>query len=86
MQLHKELNAGKATAFPWRDEVSQCAPQEALRDLDKAYKNLLRRVELPKQGKWKGKLGLPKPKKRSKGIGSLRLTGSIHVFEKSIQG
>jgi putative transposase len=85
MQLHKELNAKKQTDFPWMYEVSKCAPQEALRDLDKAYKNFFHRVELAKQGKWKGKLGFPKPKKRSRGIGSFRLTGSIHVFEKSIQ-
>src|SRR6201993_5173674 len=64
--LHKELNALKSTEFPWMYEVSKCAPQEALRDLDKAYKNFFRRVELKKQGKWKGKLGFPKPKKKSK--------------------
>ena len=84
-QLHKELNALKPTDFPWMYEVSKCAPQEALRDLDKAYKNFFRRVELKKQGKWKGKLGFPKPKKRSKGIGSFRLTGSIHVYEDAVQ-
>ena len=84
-QLHKELNALKLTKFPWMYEVSKCAPQEALRDLDKAYKNFFRRVELKKQGKWKGKLGFPKPKKRSKGIGSFRLTGSIHVYENAVQ-
>jgi transposase len=66
-------------------EVSKCAPHEALRDLDKAYKNFFRRVELKKQGKWKGKLGFPVFKKKSKGIGSFRLTGSIHVYEDAIQ-
>ncbi len=84
-RLHKELNALKPTEFPWMYDVSQCAPQEALRDLDKAYKHFFRRVELKKQGKWKGKLGFPKPKKRSKGIGSFRFTGSIHVFEDAVQ-
>lgn len=84
-QLHKELNALKPTKYPWMYEVSKCAPQEALRDLDKAYKNFFRRVELKKQGKWKGKLGFPKPKKRSKCIGSFRLTGSIHVFSDAVQ-
>ena len=42
-------------------------------------------MELKKQGKWKGKLGFPKPKKRSKAIGSFRLTGSIHVYEDAVQ-
>jgi putative transposase len=84
-QLHKELNALKQTDFPWMYEVSKCAPQEALRDLDKAYKNFFRRVELKKQGKWKGKLGFPRPKKRSKAIGSFRLTGSIHVEARAVQ-
>ncbi len=83
--LHKELNALKQTDFPWMYEVSKCAPQEALRDLDKAYKNFFRRVELKKAGKWQGKLGFPKPKKRSKAIGSFRLTGSIHVFSDALQ-
>jgi putative transposase len=84
-QLHKELNALKQTGFPWMYEVSKCAPQEALCDLDKAYKNFFRRVELKKQGKWKGKLGFPTFKKKSKAIGSFRLTGSIKVYEDAIQ-
>jgi putative transposase len=66
-------------------EVSKCAPQEALRDLDRAYANFFRRLEMSKQGRWKGKLGFPKFKKKSKDIGSFRLTGSIHVFAESIQ-
>lgn len=83
--LHKELNALKPSQFPWMYEVSKCAPQEALRDLEQAYKNFFRRVELKKQGKWKGKLGFPKFKKRSKAIGSFRLTGSIKVFSDAVQ-
>ena len=31
------------------------------------------------------KRGYPQFKSRKKGIGGLRLTGAIHVFEKSIQ-
>lgn len=34
---------------------------------------------------WKGQLGFPTFKKKSKAIGSFRLTGSIHVFEKAVQ-
>jgi putative transposase len=46
---------------------------------------LVRRVELKKLGKWKGKLGFPTFKKKSKGIGSFRLTGSLKVFSDSVQ-
>ncbi|MGZ3643848.1 MAG: RNA-guided endonuclease InsQ/TnpB family protein [Ktedonobacteraceae bacterium] len=83
--LHKELNALKQSEYPWMYEVSKCAPQEALRDLDTAYKNFFRRVELKKQGKYKGNLGFPKPKKRSKAIGSFRLTGSMKVSCDAVQ-
>ncbi|GCE45926.1 RNA-guided endonuclease InsQ/TnpB family protein [Thermosporothrix hazakensis] len=85
IDLHKELNALKKTDYPWMYEVSKCAMQEALRDLEKAYKNFFRRVELKKQGKWKGKLGFPTFKKKSKGIGSFRLTGSIKVLRDAVQ-
>jgi putative transposase len=85
IDLHKELNKLKQSDYPWMYAVSKCAPQEALRDLDKAYKHLFRRVELKKQGKWKGKLGFPKPKKKSKAIGSFRLTGCIKVFSAAVQ-
>ncbi len=85
LALHRELNKLKKTEYPWMYEVSKCAPQEALRDLEKVYKNFFRRVELKKQGKWKGKLGFPKMKKKSKAIGSFRLTGSIKVFADAVQ-
>lgn len=85
MQLHKELNALKQTDFPWMYEVSKCAPQEALRDLDNAYKHFFRKAKLKKQGQWRGKLGFPQFKKKSKAIGSFRLTGSIKVYEDAIQ-
>jgi putative transposase len=84
-ELHRRLNALKATEYPWMYDVSKCAAQEALRDLEQAYKNAFRRCQLKKQGKFKGKVGFPTFKKRSKRIGSFTLTGSIHVFEKSIQ-
>jgi putative transposase len=85
IKLHRDLNKLKQTDYPWMYDVSKCAPQEALRDLDKAYKHFYRRVALKKQGKWKGKLGFPKMKKRSKAIGSFRLTGSIKVFSDAVQ-
>jgi putative transposase len=83
--LHKELNALKKTDFPWMYEVSKCAPQEALRDLEKAFKNFFNNAKKKKQGKHKGKLGYPRFKSKKKGIGSFRLTGAIHVHEKYIQ-
>jgi putative transposase len=83
--LHKELNALKKTEFPWMYEVSKCAPQEALRDLEKAFKHFFRKCKLKKHGKWKGKLGYPRFKSKKKGIGSFRLTGSIHVYKMHVQ-
>src|SRR6266568_3791924 len=85
VDLHKQLNALKPTEFPWAYEVSKCAMQEALRDLDNAFKHFFRRLALKKQGKLKGKVGYPVFKKKSKAIGSFRLTGAIHVFEDAVQ-
>ncbi len=85
IDLHKELNAKKKTDFSWMYDVSKCAPQEALRNLEKAFKNFFNNVKKKKQGKHKGKLGYPKFKTKKKGIGSFRLTGAIHVHEKHIQ-
>lgn len=82
IDLHKELNALKQTEYPWMYEVSKCAPQEALRDLDAAYKHAFRRLKAGKRGK---KVGWPRFKKRSKTIGGFRLTGSIHIFANRIQ-
>jgi len=39
MKQHKEINGLKKSVFPWMYEVSKCVPQEALRDLDRAYQN-----------------------------------------------
>jgi putative transposase len=83
--LHREINALKKTELPWMYEVSKCAPQEALRDLDNAFKHFFRKVELKKQGKWKGKCGYPKVKSKKKAIGGARFTGSIHVYPDAIQ-
>ncbi len=46
--LHREINALKKTAIPWMYEVSKCAPQETLRDLDDAFKHFFRKVALKK--------------------------------------
>src|SRR5438876_1732329 len=85
IDLHKQLNALKQTDFPWMYEVSKCAMQEALRDLDNAFKHFFRRLKLKKEGKLKGKVGYPKMKKKSKAIGSFRLTGSLKVSPDAVQ-
>jgi putative transposase len=85
IDLHRELNKLKQTELSWMYEISKCAPQEALRDVDKAYDNFFRRAKQKKQGKYKGKLGFPKFKSKKKAIGSFRLTGSIKVFEDAVQ-
>jgi len=84
--LHKELVTLKETDFPWMYEVSKCAVQEALRDLDSAFKHFFRKVQLKKQGKLKGKVGYPKFKKKSKGRGSFRFPEGkkIHVSTDAI--
>ncbi|HEV2456766.1 MAG TPA: transposase [Ktedonobacterales bacterium] len=85
IELHRELNALKQTSVPWLYEVSKCAPQEALRNLDHAFAAFFRRCTLKQEGRWKGKLGYPQPKTKKRGLGSFRLTGSIVVFADAIQ-
>lgn len=85
IDLHRELNALKKSDFPWLYEVSKCAPQEALRNLDSAFSHFFRRWKLKQEGKYQGKLGYPKPKSKKKGLGSFRLTGSVVIFRDAIQ-
>jgi putative transposase len=84
IDLHRELNALKKTELAWMYEVSKCAPQEALRDLDKAFANFFRRVKEKKAGR-NVKVGFPRFKSKKHGLGGFRLTGAVHVFEKAIQ-
>src|SRR2546423_2114254 len=84
MELHRELNVVKQTDFPWMYESSKCAPQEALRDLESAYKQFFKRVQLKKEGKGRAPAGYPQFKSKREGLGSFRLTGSIHIDEKTI--
>lgn len=83
--LHREINVLKKTEIPWMYEVSKCAAQEALRDLDTAFTHFFRKVALKKQGKHKGKCGYPKFKSKKKAIGGARFTGSIRVYHDAIQ-
>lgn len=85
IDLHRELNVLKHTEISWMYEVSKTAPQEALRNLDRAFDHFFRRVKLKKQGKLKGKVGFPKFKSKKNGIGNFQTWGAIHVHEKSIQ-
>ena len=53
IDLHKRLVAEVKKANPWYYQVSKCAPQQALRNLERAYKD------------WRaGKKGKPKFKKK----------------------
>lgn len=80
IEQHHQLNALKLDKYPWLYNYSKCIPQEALRDLDKAYQNFFRRVKNGKEVP-----GFPKFKSRKNGIGSFRLTGAIHVTETHIK-
>jgi putative transposase len=82
--LHRELNALKKSELSWMYEVSKCAPQEALRNLDRAFEDFFRRVQQKRAGK-NIKVGFPRFKSKKNGVSSFRLTGVIHVFEKAIQ-
>ena len=84
IDLHRELNALKKTELSWMYEVSKCAPQEALRNLDQAYAHFFRRVKEKQAGK-NVKVGFPRFKSRKNGLGSFRLTGVIRIFENAIQ-
>lgn len=86
IDLHKELNVLKRTdkAFggvPWMYEVSKCAAQEALRDLDRAYSNFFRRCKEKKAGP----KGFPKFKSKHRGIGNFHLTGALRASEDHVQ-
>jgi len=69
MTLHRELNALKSIDFSWMYEVSKCAPQEALRNLQTAFARFF------KENKNGNKAGFP----------SFKLTGTINVEDKRVQ-
>jgi putative transposase len=78
MKQHKLLNSLKGTRFPWMYEVSKCAPQEALRDLHRAFQNFYRGVRSEQ------KVGFPRFKRKGE-QDSFRLTGSIKFHQRRIQ-
>ncbi|MFX0050198.1 MAG: RNA-guided endonuclease InsQ/TnpB family protein [Candidatus Hermodarchaeota archaeon] len=74
MKQHKEINQLKQTTFNWMYKYSKCIPQEALRDLDTAFKHFI-------TGRQTGrKVGFPKFKKKHKCKDSFRLTGVIRFY------
>ena len=85
MALHKGLNALKKLpveqgGVPWMYEVSKSAPQEALRNLDKAFDNFFRRCKAGGNGA----KGFPRFKSRKQGVGGFSLPlaapdGDAHV-------
>ena len=75
---HKILCSKKKTEYPWMYEVSKMAPQEALRDLDTAFKNFFRGL---KQGK---KVGFPKFKSKHKDKDSFRISFGFYVTNSTI--
>jgi len=79
--LHKILCSKKKSEFPWIYEVSKCIPQEALSDLDSAFKNFFRRV------KNKEKSGFPKFKSKHGSKQSFRISNvnPINITESHIQ-
>ena len=83
--LQRELTARKHDDLPWLDSVSKWIVQNALRDLDQAFKNFFEKCKLKKQGKWKGKCGYPKFKSKHKGRGSFRLDCPVHVYTGCVQ-
>ena len=79
IDLHRELCRLKKTDLQWLYTVSKCAPQQALRNLDTAYKNFFRKCKQNTKKK-----GFPKFKSRKQGIGSFFLEGAIYVDNKTI--
>jgi putative transposase len=85
IDLHRELNTLKTKSvedggIPWMYESSKCAPQEALRNLDSAYKSFFRRCKSGAKQK-----GFPSFKSRKNGVGSFRLTGMVRASDNNVQ-
>lgn len=80
IDLHRELNRRKKQDLGWLYEVSKCAPQEALRDLDSAFENFFRSLRSGDR-----RMRYPRFQRRKRGLGSFRLTNRIVVLERSIR-
>jgi putative transposase len=73
IDLHKKLVAEVKSANPWYYEVSKCAPQQALRELDTAFKNF-----------FKHNRGFPKFKKKGR-KDSFYLEGNVRIIGNRIK-
>jgi len=73
--LHRQWNVWKREHAPWWTEVSKCAPQEAFRDLERAFRNW--RESRAKRPRFK--------RKKNFDDNRARLTGSIRVFPRHVQ-
>lgn len=74
IDLHKKLNAEVKPEHQWFYESSKCAPQQALRDLDNAWKRYLKVKDS----------GAPKRKKKGRND-HFYLEGSIYIKDGFIQ-
>lgn len=74
VEQSRQLNSEKKTLFPWMYEVSKCASQESLRDLEKAFANFY-----AKKAKY------PRFKSKKNGINKFRLTGRITIKDNKIK-
>jgi len=75
IDLHKAWNVRKRQHAPWWVEVSKCAPQEAFRDPERAFRN-----------RREGRAGFPRFKrKKVLEDNKARLTGSIRVTPRHVQ-
>ncbi len=74
MKQHKEINRLKKSEFNWMYKYSKCIPQEALRDLEQAFKKFVNGRKTTK------KVGFPKFKKKFGCKDSFRLTGVIRFY------
>ena len=79
IDLHKLINTKKETEFPWMYEVSKWSVQNALRQVETAYKNFFFSLKSKKR-----KTGLPKKKKKDQ-RDSFTVDNPVIVFENCIQ-
>jgi putative transposase len=69
----------KKVKFPWMYDVSKCAPQESLKNVDKAFKNFFRGL---KQGK---KVGFPKFKSKHRSKQAFSISYGFYVSQYEIK-
>lgn len=79
IEQHRILNELKATEFPWMYEVSKCAPQQAIRNVDRAFQNFFRGL---KEG---FEIGFPKFKTKRNSANSFYLDGAFRLESERIR-